>query len=83
MSSPESLFPLTFFGDKNTSKLPDYHRLDLILTKKINFSFLKMNLDVSAINVYNRKNIFYFDQSSGKIVNMLPFFLTASVKVEL
>ena len=83
MSSPESLFPLTFFGDKNTSRLPDYHRLDLILTKKINFSFLKMNLDVSAINVYNRKNVFYFDQSTGKIVNMLPFLLTASVKVEL
>jgi len=79
----ESLYPITFFGDKNTARLPDYHRLDLILSKKINLSSLKMNLDVSAINVYNRKNIFYFDQASGKIVNMLPFLLTASVKVEL
>jgi len=79
----ESLFPITFFGDKNTARLPDYHRLDFILSKKINLSFLKMNLDVSAINVYNRKNVFYFDQSTGKIVNMLPFLLTASVKVEL
>lgn len=78
-----SLFPITYFGDKNSASLPDYHRLDFILSKKINLSFLKISVDVSAINVYNRKNIFYFDQTSGKIVNMLPFLLTTSVKVEL
>jgi len=79
----ESLFPIRYFGDKNTARLPDYHRLDLILAKKINLGFMKLNFDISAINVYNRKNIFYFEQSTGKIVNMLPFLLTATVKAEL
>ena len=68
----ELLFPITLFGVKNSARLPDYHRLDLSLSKKLNFNFMKMELDISAVNVYNRKNIFYFEQNTGKIVNMLP-----------
>lgn len=79
----ESLFPIVFFADKNAARLPDYHRLDLILSKKFNFDFMRLNLDISAINVYNRKNIYYFEQSTGKIVNMLPFLLTATIKAEI
>lgn len=78
-----SLSPIVFFDQKNLMRLPDYHRLDLSLSKKFDFSFMKLNLDISAINVYDRKNIFYFEQDSGKRVNMLPFLLTGTIKVEL
>lgn len=77
------LYPIVLFANKNAARLPDYHRLDLSISKKFDFDFMKMDLDVSAVNVYNRKNIFYFEQNTGKIVNMLPFLLTATVKVEL
>jgi len=79
----ELLFPITLFGAKNSATLPDYHRLDLSLSKKLNFDFVKIDLDISAVNVYNRKNIFYFEQNTGRIVNMLPFLLTATVKIEI
>ena len=79
----ELLYPITLFGAKNSARLPDYHRMDLSLSKRMNFNFMKMDLNISAVNVYNRKNIFYFEQNTGKIVNMLPFLLTATVKVEL
>lgn len=79
----QALSPTIYFDMKNEARLPDYHRLDLSLSKKFNFNFMKFDFDVSAINVYNRKNIFYFEQNTGKVVNMLPFLLTATVKVEI
>jgi hypothetical protein len=36
-----------------------------------------------VLNVYDRKNIFYFDRKTGKQVNMLPILPTATLKVEL
>ena len=42
-----------------------------------------MELGVSAVNVYDRQNIFYFDRDKGKVVNMLPFLLTGTLKIEL
>lgn len=77
------LFPVRYFDVKNSSILPDYHRLDLILSKSLLIGFVKLHIDISAINAYNRKNIFYFDQTSGKRVNMLPFLLTGTIKAEI
>lgn len=77
------LFPIRYFDLKNSSILPDYHRMDLSIAKSFDLAIVKLHLDVSAVNVYNRKNIFYFDQTSGKRVNMLPFLLTGTIKAEL
>ena len=70
-------------GDKNIERLPDYHRLDLSLSKSFQIGFLNLGIDVSVINVYNRKNIFYFKRETGEIVNMLPILPTATVKLKL
>ncbi len=79
----ENFNPFAILRDINLGRLPDYHRLDLSLSKKIEFSFAKVSLDFSIINVYDRENIFYFTRDTGERVNMLPFLPTASVKVEL
>lgn len=79
----QTLIPVQYFGTKNAARLPDYHRLDIIVAKKLDLNFVRMNLDLSAINVYDRKNIYYFEQNTGKRVNMLPFLLTGTVKIEL
>jgi len=75
--------PYSIIGIQNLGRLPTYHRLDLTLSKHINFDFMNVEIDVSVINVYNRKNIFYFKRDTGERVNMLPFLPTATVKFEL
>jgi hypothetical protein len=75
--------PYGYLGDKNLGRLPAYHRLDLSLIKRLNLYAVNAELGVSAINVYNRKNIFYFNRDTGEVIYMLPFFVTATLKVEL
>ncbi|MEW6195044.1 MAG: TonB-dependent receptor [Bacteroidota bacterium] len=75
--------PYAILGIQNLGRLPDYHRLDLTLSKKFDFDIIKVDMDFSIINVYDRKNIFYFKRDTGERVNMLPFLPTATLKVEL
>ena len=75
--------PFSILGDRNLGRLPDYHRLDISLSKKLKISFTKLELSVSAINVYDRKNIYYFDRNTGEVVNMLPFFVSGTIKIIL
>jgi len=70
------------WGERNSDRLPSYHRLDLGVTKRIAADPLTITIEGSVINVYNRKNIFYFDRDTGKRTNMLPFLPSLSVKVE-
>ncbi len=79
----EGYNPFAILADKNLGRLPAYHRLDLSVTKRFVLSFIKFSLDASIINVYNRKNIFYFKRDTGEQVNMLPFLPTATLKIEL
>ena len=79
----ESYSPYTILGSKNLGRLPFYHRLDLNLTKKFKLYFSNIFFSIDVINVYDRKNIFYFERETGKKVNMLPFIPTASFKLEL
>ncbi len=81
--SDDNFKPYLILGDRNIERLPVYHRLDLSLSKSIEISFVKASLDFSIINVYNRKNIFYFKRETGERVNMLPFLPTATIKIEL
>jgi hypothetical protein len=75
--------PYPLLGDKNLGRLPVYHRLDFNLSKKFHFSFVNFYLEVNLINIYNRKNIFYFKRDTGERVNMLPFLPTATIKIEI
>lgn len=63
----------TGYGEINSRRLPDYHRLDLSV-KKSWLLTKNSNLEVigSMINVYNRDNIFYFDRIRGKRIDQLP-----------
>ena len=78
-----SIEPFTILGDRNLGRLPEYHRLDISLTKRFNISLSKWELTVSAINVYDRKNIYYYDRETGDVVNMLPFFISGIIKLKI
>ncbi|MGE5400592.1 MAG: TonB-dependent receptor [Ignavibacteriales bacterium] len=73
----------TIWDRRNLKRLSIYHRLDIGVSKKFSFNFANFIFDASIMNVYDRKNIFYFDKDSGKQVNMLPFLPSVSLKVEL
>lgn len=62
------------YSDKrNSGRLPDYHRMDISLKKQIAFTkYVKMEIVASATNVYDRKNIFYFDRIRFQRVDQLP-----------
>jgi hypothetical protein len=61
------------WGDRNSHRLPFYHRLDLSLSKTFKLGVIDFSTGVSVINVYNRKNIYYFNRDTGERVYMLPF----------
>jgi hypothetical protein len=75
--------PYSVLDDRNLGRLPDYHRLDLSLTKQFEILFSGWQFSISAVNVYNRKNVYYLDRKTGKIVYMLPFFVSGTIKVML
>ena len=75
--------PYALLGDLNAARLPVYHRLDLSISKEFSLFFMRMTFEANLINVYDRKNIFYFDRNTGKRVNMLPFLPTVSLRVDI
>lgn len=63
----------TVYDDINDGRLPSYHRLDLNLKRKFALSLESvLEVNVGVTNVYNRKNMFYFDRREQKRVNQLP-----------
>jgi len=59
--------------DRNSSRLPYYHRLDASLKKTFNFSkTTRLEIITSVTNTYNRANIFYFDRVRYERVDQLP-----------
>ncbi len=78
-----SATPVRTLGEKNAERLPAYHRLDLGVNYRLTPSDrLKVTFGASVINLYDQKNILYFDRQTGKTDYMIPFFPTASLSVE-
>ena len=64
---------IEFSEDRNSGRLPDYHRLDLSLKRTFDFSkYAKLEVTASVTNAYNRNNIFFFDRASYERVDQLP-----------
>ncbi len=61
------------YGDLNTGRLPDYHRLDITIKKTFELSKNSvLEITFSTTNVYDRENIFYYDRVKHERVNQLP-----------
>lgn len=70
------------YGDLNGGKLPDYHRLDINIKYTVSLSInSKLEATLSVTNVYNRKNIFYFDRLTHKRVDQLPIMPSAGISL--
>ena len=80
--------PELLYGDLNNGRLPDYHRMDLTLSRS--FRFFKMiegkkegqkprkkivselKANIGCTNIYSRKNVFYVNRLTGEVVRQLP-----------
>jgi hypothetical protein len=61
------------YSEINDGRLPQYHRLDVSIKKTYIYkSNRKLEIIASCTNVYNRKNIFYFDRIQYVRINQLP-----------
>ena len=61
------------YSDLNEGRLPDYHRLDISLTRKINLkNSTSMEISLGVTNLYDRGNIFYYDRINAVRINQLP-----------
>lgn len=71
------------YGELYMGRLPAYHRLDLGVKRK--FSIGKrgiLEVSLSATNVYNRNNLFYFDRMSFERVDQLPILVSLGASMK-
>ena len=65
------------YADYNLGQMPSYHRLDISIKKQIKFSKTSiLETSLSINNLYDRSNIFYYDQISDSRIDQLPFLLS-------
>jgi hypothetical protein len=74
--------PYLALGEKNRHRLPDYHRMDVAVTYRVAVGPFTIGVGGSVTNVYDRKNVFYYDRRTGRRVNSLSFFPSAMLTVE-
>jgi len=66
------------YAETNQGRLPNYHRLDVSVKKTwILNTHHSLEANISIANVYNRKNIFYFDRITAKRIDQLPILPSA------
>lgn len=67
------------FGDKNSARLPLYHRLDASISYEVTMLKTSLTFELMLINIYNRKNVFYINNVSGDVEYSLPFVINFSL----
>ncbi len=61
------------YGELNKGRLSDFHRLDLSIQRTVKVSkHSSLEINAGVTNVYDRKNIFYVNRTSGTKVYQLP-----------
>ncbi len=73
---------IIYSEERNGGRLPYYHRFDLSATKIFRFSeHVNLEAVASITNLYDRKNIFYFDRVEYERVNQLPIIPSIGLKL--
>ena len=72
---------IIFDDDRNSGRLPTYHRLDLSIQKNFKFTdFSNLEVVLGVSNAYNRDNIFFFDRVRFERVDQLPIIPSLGVR---
>ncbi|MBL7978495.1 MAG: carboxypeptidase-like regulatory domain-containing protein [Bacteroidetes Order II. Incertae sedis bacterium] len=82
ITQEEGTIGRVLYGAPYQARMPDYHRLDVSVEKKIDFSKrLELLLQAGLINAYNQTNIFYLDLFTLERVDQLPLIPTFGMKI--
>ncbi len=76
--NPRFLFERPYQG-----RLPAYHRLDASVEVAFDLRLAELTLQAGAINVYDQRNLFYFDLFTFRRVDQLSFLPYVSLLVEI
>jgi hypothetical protein len=79
----ETGVPYSILGPKNAARLPAYYRIDGSITYRFEFHLVRGSVGVSVANLTNRRNILFYDRTTGQQITMLDFFPSATLKLEL
>lgn len=78
-------FAVALDGEKNTNRLPSYHRLDVGAFYTTRIFGIDSEIYLQIVNVYNQKNVWFRryqtfkNPAERKDVTMLPFLPTAGI----
>lgn len=71
----------TLYSRPYGGRLPLYHRLDISVKRSFQLTEqVILDIQAGALNIYNRKNIFFFDSNTLTRVNQTAFFPYVSVR---
>ena len=80
----ESGQALVLFDEPYGERLPPYHRLDASVSRPFDLSSrTTLEAKVGAVNVYDRRNIFYYDISRDNVVDQIPIYPYMSITVSV
>lgn len=72
---------IIFSDERNSGRLPSYHRLDASFKRTFEFTkYMNLQAVLSITNLYNRENIFFFDRVRYERVNQLPILPSIGIK---
>ncbi len=68
----------TLLGNINSSRLSDYHRLDVTVKRKFDLTGnSQLEAFVNVVNVYNQRNVFYTNRVTGQTIYQFPILPSA------
>ena len=77
---------IPIYAEKNSERLPAYHRLDLRVSKIFQFSGWKLGVFLELLNTYNRKNLLDYnysdDYKTRNDLNQLPILPYLGITAE-
>jgi len=96
-TAPESEYQLTLLdgseynyihvSEKNSCRLPDYHRLDVAVTYNWKGKYIQNALSFSIFNLYNHKNIWYkeftIDENTVTVTDAITLGITPNISFSL
>ena len=77
---------IPIYAETNSDRLPQYHRLDLRVSKTFQFGNWKLGTFLELLNTYNRQNLLDFNYSEDcqtrNDINQLPFIPYLGITAE-
>jgi hypothetical protein len=73
-------FVETILGPLNSSRLPDYHRLDVSAKYPIEIKGKEpIEVTLGITNLYNRQNVFYVNRMTSQVIYQLPILPSVGI----